>query len=346
MKATHQPQAEAPPALLERRGLTDEDLRSLLRNMLMQRTLDNRGFQLNRQGKIPFALGSEGHEAVQAGAAFAFRRGSDVLVPYYRDVGLALGVGMTPYELLLSMFARAADRSLGRQFPNHFTARERGVLSMSSIIAAHCTHAVGVAYAMKFRHETGRAVLCTFGDGATSQGEWHEAVNFAAVHKLPIVFLCENNHWAISVPQSKQMAVERVIDKAPGYGLPGVIVDGVDPIATYAAVKAALDNAREGGGPTLLEATCYRFLSHSTDDDDRSYRDRAVVEEQRKHDPVPRFEELLVAAGVIDGAGVQALKADVLREINEATDRAESMPSPVAADLYTNVYEGTYEPWL
>jgi 2-oxoisovalerate dehydrogenase E1 component alpha subunit len=346
MKAIHQPPVDAPAGVFERRGLSDEDLRSLLRNMLMQRTLDNRGFQLNRQGKIPFALGSEGHEALQAGAALAFRRGSDVLVPYYRDVGLVLGVGMTPYELLLSMFARAADRSLGRQFPNHFTTRERGVLSISSIIAAHCTHAAGVAYAMKYRGERGRAVLCTFGDGATSQGEWHEAVNFAAVHKLPIVFLCENNHWAISVPQSKQMAVERVIDKAPGYGLPGAIVDGVDPIATYAAVKEALDRAREGGGPTLVEATCYRFLSHSTDDDDRSYRDRSVVEEQRKNDPVPRFEALLLAAGILNKSGIKELKAEVLREINDATDRAEAMPSPVAADLYTNVYEGTHEPWL
>jgi 2-oxoisovalerate dehydrogenase E1 component alpha subunit len=343
MKAIETPTASENGGFT-RRGLNDEQLRSLLRNMLMQRTLDNRGFQLNRQGKIPFALGSEGHEAVQAGAAMAFRRGSDVLVPYYRDAGLVLGVGMTAYDLLLSMFARAADRSGGRQFPNHFTASEKGVLCISSIIAGHCTHAAGVAYAMKFRKEA-RAVLCTFGDGATSQGEWHEAVNFAAVHKLPVVFLCENNRWAISVPQSRQMAVKDIVDKAAGYGLPGVKVDGLDPVATYAAVKEALDRAREGGGPTLVEATCLRFLSHSTDDDDRTYRDRTAVEASRKDDPVPAFEAALIANGILDAAAVTEMKAGVLREINEATDRAEAMPPPLAADLYTNVYEGTYQPW-
>ena len=146
---------------LERRGLTDEQLVAMLRNMLLQRQIDNRGFQLNRQGKIPFALGSEGHEALQAGAAMAFARGKDVLAPYYRDLGLVLGIGLTPYEMFVSMFARAADASGGRQFPNHYTARERGLLSISSIIAAHCPHAVGVAYAFKLRRETGRAVLVT-----------------------------------------------------------------------------------------------------------------------------------------------------------------------------------------
>jgi len=314
--------------------------------MLTQRTLDNRGFQLNRQGKIPFALGSEGHEALQAGAALAFKPGVDVLVPYYRDVGLVLGVGLTPYEILLARFARADDRSGGRQFPNHFVSHERGILSISSIIAAHCTHAVGVAYAMRLKKEDGRAVLCTFGEGATSQGEWHESVNFAAVHRLPIVFLCENNRWAISVPQKQQMAVEDVASKAAGYGIPGVIVDGFDPIATYMVMKEALDRARSGGGSTLVEAKCYRFLSHSTDDDDRTYRSRDDIEAHRKDDPVPRFEQRLIDSGVITPDEAAALKREILNEINDATDRAEERPMPRASDLYGNVYEGTYEPWL
>ena len=200
---------------LDRAGLSDEQLVAMLRNMLLQRQLDNRGFQLNRQGKIPFALGSEGHEAVQAGAAMAFKRGTDVLVPYYRDLGLALGVGMTPFEILSSLFARVTDRSMGRQFPNHYTNHDLGVLSISSIIAGHCTHAVGVAAAFKYRGEAGRAVICTTGEGATSQGEWHESVNYAAVQALPIVFLVENNEWAISTPQDMQMNVANVADKAP-----------------------------------------------------------------------------------------------------------------------------------
>jgi 2-oxoisovalerate dehydrogenase E1 component alpha subunit len=330
---------------LERCGLSDEQLVGMLRNMLLQRQVDNRGFQLNRQGKISFALGSEGHEALQAGAAAAFVRGRDVLAPYYRDLGLVLGIGVTPFELLLAMFARARDASGGRQFPNHYSSHKNGLLSISSIIAAHCPHAVGVAYAFKLRREAGRAVLVTTGEGATSEGEWHESVNFAAVHKLPIVFLVENNSFAISTPQRAQMAIADVADKAPAYGIPGSVCNGMDPIATYGAVKTALDRARNGGGPTLVEAKCYRFLSHSTDDDDRSYRDRADVEAARKHDPLPAFEARLIDAGVLDAPRAQALKLQVLRETNEATDAAEALPYPEPADLYTCVYAGAYEPW-
>ncbi len=330
---------------LDRAGLSDEQLVAMLRNMLLQRQLDNRGFQLNRQGKIPFALGSEGHEGVQAGAAMAFKRGRDVLVPYYRDLGLALGVGMTPFEILSSLFARQTDRSMGRQFPNHYTNHDLGVLSISSIIAGHCTHAVGVAAAFRYRKEPGRAVICTTGEGATSQGEWHESVNYAAVHSLPIVFLVQNNEWAISTPQDRQMKVANVADKAPGYGLPGVVCDGFSPIATYKAMNEALERARTGGGPTIVEAKCYRFLSHSTDDDDRTYRSREIIEERRKLDPVPRFEQVLIEAGVIDEARAKSLKQDVLRETNEATDSAELQPYPTPESLYTNVVAGDYHPW-
>jgi 2-oxoisovalerate dehydrogenase E1 component alpha subunit len=331
--------------VFERYGLSDEQLRWMLRNMHLQRTLDNRGFQLNRQGKIPFATGSEGHEGIHAGAALAFHRGKDLLVPYYRDMGLCVGVGMPPLDVLLSMFARAADISGGRQFPNHYTNKKLGLMSISSIIATHCPHAVGAAYAFKYRHENDRAVLCTFGDGSTSEGEWHESLNFAAVQKLPIVFLCENNEWAISTPREHQMAIKDIIQKADGYGMPGVKVDGVDPLAVYDAVKTALERARSGEGPTLIEATCYRFLSHTTDDDDRTYRTRDEVESHRHMDPVPRFEKLLLEHGLITAAEIEALKKEILSEVNEATDRAEALPYPVAADLYKNVVEGAYEPW-
>ncbi len=329
----------------ERHGLSDDQLRWMMRNMLLQRMLDNRGFQLNRQGKIPFATGSEGHEGIHAGTALAFERGRDILVPYYRDMGLCVGIGMEPLQVLLSMFARGADISGGRQFPNHYSNHAIGLLSISSIIAAHCSHAVGAAYAMKLRGETGRAVMCTFGDGSTSSGEWHEAINFAAVHRLPIVFLCENNEWAISTPRSKQMACERIIDKAAGYGLPGVRVDGVDPIATYATVKDAMDRARTGGGPTLVEAMCYRFLSHTTDDDDRTYRTREEIEAHRHQDPVPYFERLLVESGVATTEDVSQMKKDVLAQVNDLTDRAEALPYPAPSELYTHVHAGAYEPW-
>lgn len=315
------------------------------RVMLMHRRLETRGFELNRQGKIPFASAGEGHEAVQAGAAMAFERGMDILVPYYRDLGLDLGIGLSPYEVLLSLFARAGDHSAGRQFPHHYASKKLGLYTISSVIAAQLPHAVGAAYALKYRKEAGRAVLTTFGDGATSEGEWHESLNFAAIHQLPIVFLCENNEWAISTPLSAQMGQPDVYKRAAGYGIPGVVVDGFDPIACYGAVKEAMDRARSGGGPTLIEAKCYRFLSHTTDDDDRTYRSRDEVQNRRKDDPVPKFERILIEHGVLTSQEAEALKSSVLAEANEATDRAESMPFARPEDLYSNVYEGTCEPW-
>ena len=329
----------------ERLDLTDEQLVGLLRTMLTHRMLEARGFQLNRQGKIPFASAGEGHEAVQAGAAMAFHRGKDILVPYYRDVGLSLGIGLTPYEILLSLFGRAADHSGGRQFPHHYASRRLGIQTISSVIAAQLPHAVGTAYALQFRGEHDRAVLTTFGDGCTSEGEWHESLNFAAVHKLPVVFLCENNEWAISTPLSRQMAQPDVYKRAAGYGIPGVVVDGMDPVAMYGAVKQALDRARSGGGPTLVEGKCYRFLSHTTDDDDRTYRSREEVEEHRKRDPVPCFERTLIENGLLTAESAEALKRSILEEANEATDRAESMPYPQPSDLYTNVYADGWSPW-
>ncbi len=331
---------------VDRHGLDDERLRWILRQMLLQRTLDNRGFQLNRQGKIPFATGSEGHEGIHAGAALAFERGKDVLVPYYRDVGLCLGIGMPPLDVLLSMFARAADTSGGRQFPNHFSKKSLGLLSISSIISGHCTHAVGVAYAIKYRREHERVVLCSFGDGATSEGEWHEALNFAAVHRLPIVFLCENNEWAISTPRKAQMAITDISLKAQGYGMPGTTIEGSDPLVVYDAVKTAMDRARGGDGPTLVEAKCYRFLSHTTDDDDRTYRTRDEIEAHRHRDPLPLYERWLATAGIVTAADVATLRKDVLAEVNRVTDEAEALPYPERRDLYNNVYEGSHEPWL
>jgi 2-oxoisovalerate dehydrogenase E1 component alpha subunit len=329
----------------DRHGLSDDQLRWMLRNMLLQRQLDNRGFQLNRQGKVPFALGSEGHEALQAGAAMAFDRGRDILAPYYRDLGLCLGIGLTPYEILLSIFARASDHNGGRQFPNHYSSKAAGLMSFSSILAAHIPHAVGAAYALQYRNDAGRAVLVTCGDGTTSEGEWHESMNFAAIHKLPMVMLVENNEWAISTPLDKQMAQPEIWKRAAGYGMPGRRFNGFDPIETYAVVKEAMDRARSGGGPSLIEGMCYRYLAHSTDDNDLTYRTREDVVERRKTDPLPRFESILTEQGIMTASEIEAMRKDVLRETNEATDAAEAQPYPQAADLYTHVYGGPWQPW-
>jgi 2-oxoisovalerate dehydrogenase E1 component alpha subunit len=275
----------------------------------------------------------------------AFHRGKDILAPYYRDLGLAVGIGLTPFEILLSLFARADDHNGGRQFPNHYSSKAAGLMSFSSILAAHIPHAVGAAYAFKYRGESGRAVLVTCGDGTTSEGEWHESMNFAAIHKLPFVMLVENNGWAISTPLSKQMAQPEIWKRAAGYGLPGRRFNGLDPIETYAVVNEAMERARSGGGPSLIEGTCYRFLAHSTDDNDMTYRTREMVEEYRKHDPVPSFEALLIDNGIATKEQLDAMRKDVLRETNEATDAAEALPYPQPSDLYTNIYEGAWQPW-
>ena len=201
-------------------ALSRDQLLKLYRDMLTQRAVDTRGFQLNRQGKIGIAMGSEGHEAVQAGTGLAFERGKDLLYPYYRNTGIILACGFPLVDLFRSQLARAKDTTGGRSIINHVTARELGIASISSIIAAQCTHAVGAAWAIKRSGATDRVVFCQFGDGATSQGEWHEAMNFAAVHALPVVFLCENNQWAISTHISKQMRVPTVATRAAGYGDP------------------------------------------------------------------------------------------------------------------------------
>jgi 2-oxoisovalerate dehydrogenase E1 component alpha subunit len=326
--------------------LSHEQLLTLLRNMLTQRAVDTRGFQLNRQGKIAIAMGSEGHEAVQAGTGLAFERGADILYPYYRNTGLILACGFPLADVFRSQFARAGDRTGARNIINHITARDLGIASISSIIAAQCTHAVGAAYALKLRRERDRVVFCQFGEGATSQGEWHEALNFAAVHRVPVVFVCENNRWAISTPASKQMVNQDVAAKAAGYGLPGAIVDGFDPVAVYDAVREARERAAAGDGPTLVEAKCYRFLSHTTDDDDRTYRAREEVEAQRKLDPLPRFERRLLEAGVIVEERLEAMRREVTATVNATTDEVEKEASPDAQQLYGNVYEGSEAPWL
>jgi 2-oxoisovalerate dehydrogenase E1 component alpha subunit len=326
--------------------LTPDQLLTLYRTMVTQRAVDTRGFQLNRQGKIGIAMGSEGHEAVQAGTGLAFVRGRDLLYPYYRNTGIILACGFPLADLFRSQFARRTDRTAGRSIINHITAKPEGIASISSIIAAHLTHAVGAAWAVRSRGEHDRAVFAQFGDGATSQGEWHEAMNFAAVHRLPVVFVCENNQWAISTHISKQMVVPDIYRKAEAYGMRGVACDGFDPVAVYRTVRDAREHAVAGNGPVLVEATCYRFLSHTTDDDDRTYRTKDEVAQARANDPVPRYEGWLIANGLLDAATAASTKAEIAELVNATTDEIEKEPWPDAHTLYDNVYAGPSDAWV
>jgi TPP-dependent pyruvate/acetoin dehydrogenase alpha subunit len=319
-------------------GLSDDDARAMYRTLVLARMLDEAALRQNRMGRAPFVVPGSGHEGCQIGTAWAMRRGTDIWLPYYRDLGVVLVAGMTPYEVFLGVFAKADDPSSGgRQMPSHWGSRRLGIITGSSPIATQVPHAAGIAYAARLRGEDA-VVGCWFGDGATSEGDWNEGLNFAGIHRLPVIFVCENNHYAISVPQSKQMAVTDVAARAEGYGFPGVVVDGNDVIACYAAMKAAHDRARAGEGPTLIECKTYRYFPHTSDDDDKSYRSREEVEEAKHHDPLVEFARYLDAQRIGDEAEREGIRRDVKEEIDRAIAAAWDAADPAPASAMRHVF--------
>jgi 2-oxoisovalerate dehydrogenase E1 component alpha subunit len=319
-------------------GLTADDLLSMHRTLLTARLLDEASLRQNRMGRAPFVVPVSGHEGCQIGTAWPMRRGTDIWLPYYRDVGVVLVAGMTPYEIFLGVFSKADDpASGGRQMPSHWGSRRLGIISGSSPIATQVPHGAGIAYAARLRGED-TVVGCWFGEGATSEGDWHEGLNFAGIHKLPIIFVCENNHYAISVPQSKQMAVEDVASRAEGYGFPGVVVDGSDVLACYAAMKTAHDRARNGGGPTLIECKTYRYLPHTSDDDDKSYRTREEVEAAHHHDPIDLFAAYLRDQGIADDAALEVMHDEVKADIDRQITLAWAAPDPEPSSALRHVF--------
>ncbi len=313
-------------------GLKEEDLLEMYRYMLMARFCDERQWGLNRQGKAPFVVPVSGHEAAQVGSGWAFEKGKDVFCPYYRDMALVLVAGFTPKDVFLGLFGKKDDPSSGgRQMPAHWGSRERNVITGSSPIATQCLHAAGIAYSKKLKKED--AVVGTWcGEGGTSEGDWHGAMNFAGVHKLPLVFVVENNQYAISVHESKQVAGS-VHARAEGYGMPGYLGDGNDVLETYRLAREAVDRARAGEGPTLLELRTYRHYSHTSDDDDRTYRSKEEVQEWREKDPIPRFERYLRSVDVLDDAKVTELQEQTKTEVAEGAKDAEGadFPDPMTA---------------
>lgn len=308
--------------------LSNETLREMYRIMLLSRRTDERAWTLHRQGRIAFHISAIGHEAAQVGAAFAIRRGEDFVAPYYRDLALMLALGLTPREFMLGLLGRADEPSSGgRQMPSHWSLRRANVISHSSPVATQAPHAAGISLAIKLRGDD-RVVLTTIGEGSTSQGEWYEAVNFAAVQKTPVVFLVENNQYAISERLDRQMAVPSVAEKACGLGLPGVAVDGTDLTAVYQAVKEAVDRARSGGGPGLVEARAYRITPHSSDDDDRTYRSREEVELHKAHDPLLITQAMLEEKGILTPKDSQELDERARKEVEEALREADAAPLP------------------
>jgi len=319
-------------------GLSDQDLLDMYRTMVMARLCDEAQFRLNRQGKAPFVVPVSGHEGCQIGSAWPFQKGKDLLVPYYRDMGVCLTAGMTPRDVFLAVFGKREDPSSGgRQMPAHWSSKRLGIVTGSSPIATQIPHAAGVAYAIKYRGEDA-VVGSWFGDGATSEGDWHEGLNFSGIHKLPVVWFCENNRYAISVPLAKQMAVKDVAVRAEGYGFEGVVVQGNDVLACYQASRNAIDKARSGGGPTLIELKTYRFHPHTSDDDDRTYRSREEVEEAKRNDSLILFADELKSLGLLDDQGIESLRTKVKAEVDAEVEAAWSAEDPPAESLFWHLF--------
>jgi 2-oxoisovalerate dehydrogenase E1 component subunit alpha len=330
--------ARVAPSSTGDAGLPPETLIEMYRHLALARMLDERMWQLNRSGRAAFIVSGQGHEGAQVGAGFALDRGNDFLLPYYRDLALSLVFGLSATDVMMAALARAPDpTSGGRQMPAHYGSARHNIITSSSPVATQIPHAVGIAYAAKVR-KTGAVAITCFGEGGSSKGDFHESCNFAAIHKLPVIFFCENNNYAISVPIEEQVSVPHVADRAVAYGFPGVVVDGTDVLAVYEVVREAAERARDGEGPTLVEAKVYRFQPHTSDDDDRTYRDPDEVKAWRARDPLLQFERRLHELGVLDDQRIAQIRSDVGRDVDQSTDAAESAPFPDPATFDRHVY--------
>ena len=319
-------------------GLTSDDLVDYYKTMILVRTVDERVWALNRQGKVPIAASCQGHEAAQLGSLLAAEKdGNCFLFPYYRDLALKMAAGLTCEQVMLSFMGKDGEPySNARQFPLQGADLPNKVIQISNVVAAGLTQAVGYALACTMLEDR-TVVLTYFGDGASSQGETHEAMNFAGVHRLPVIFICENNGYAISVPQRRQMNLDDLASRAAGYGFPGFVVDGMDLVQCYEATHQAIKYARQQG-PVLLEMKVERLMPHTTDDDDSRYRPKGEVDEARKRDPVVTMAADLIQRGFITQQQVEEIAAQALREVDEATDAADAASFPEVSGLHDMVY--------
>jgi 2-oxoisovalerate dehydrogenase E1 component len=303
------------------------DLREIYRLALTVRALDERLWQLSRLGQVSFVLTGRGHEIAQIASAKALTVGQDSAWLYYRDLGVGIALGVTPYEFFLGALGRADDpHSGGRQLTSHLSSPRLRIGSVSSAIAAHIPQAVGAGYAARVRDENSVA-MCWFGDGAASEGATHEAMNLAAVRKLPLVFVCENNGWAISVPQHLQMPIGSVADRGPAYAMPASSIDGTDAQAVLLAAREAVARARRGDGPSLIELRVPRITPHSSQDDD-SYRSAGERDAAATADPLPRLRQELLEAKLLSEDEDDRMLAQIRAAVSADGDRALLAAAP------------------
>lgn len=323
-------------AILDEEGRADpaleppipaEDLQRLYRTFLLARRFDERMLRLQRQGRIGTFGPIRGHEAAVLGSVYALRR-TDWLVPYYREWPAYMWRGW-PLDNLILYYAGYAE---GMRVPDGFRD-----LPLCIPIASQVPHAVGVAYAARLKGEDG-VTMVFFGDGASSHGDCQEAMNFAGVFQVPLVFVCLNNQWAISVPRARQTHAQTLAQKAIAYGFPGIQVDGNDLLACYVAAREAVERARRGEGPTLIEALTYRLSLHTTADDPTKYRSEAEVRAWEAKEPLPRFRRYLEAKGLLDEARHAGVEAEVDAEIRQAVERAEARMQASLLDVFEHVH--------
>jgi pyruvate dehydrogenase E1 component alpha subunit len=316
--------------------ISKDELRRLYRIMVLARNLDTRGLQLQRSGRIGFFIGGIGQEAAHIGSAYALKP-EDWVFPAYREIGSMLLRGITLKQLLNHYFANAEDVQKGREITNLFGIRSVNYVTGSAPIATQIPHAVGAGLAAKLRGDA-VVTMAYFGDGATSENDFHAGMNFAGVFKTPTIFFCQNNHWAISLPVERQTASETIAVKAKAYGFEGVRVDGNDILAVYRTTEEAVDKARRGEGPTLIEAVTYRMGPHSSSDDPKRYRTEEELAEWQKRDPLVRFRRYLEKKGIWSEADEKNAQDDANRELDETVAYAEKLPRPALETLFTDVY--------
>lgn len=318
-------------------GFSPEELRGFYRDMLAARLLDEKLIILIRTGRTSFVAPSSGHEGAQIGLAKAMQKGHDWLFPYYRDNGTVLTLGIPAVEMFAQMLGTKADPAKGRQMPEHFGSKELNIFTICSAIASHIPPAAGTAISMKLRR-TGQVAVCTFGDGATSEGDWHAGINFAAVQGAPAVFVCQNNRYAISVNISKQTASENIATKAHAYGIPGYYADGLCVLTSYFVMREAIERARQGHGTSLVELVVNRFGAHSSADDDSRYRSKEELALERSQDPLARYQRFLERQGLWDEQWAANLRAELNQELEAALRQAQQAGEPDALEMFDDVF--------
>lgn len=320
--------------------VSNKELIRWYRVMVTVRTLDEKAMRLQRQGRISFHVPTRGQEAHVAAAAALKEK--DWIFPAYREHGVALYRGLPLKRIVDHFFGNNNDPQRGRRLPGLFGSREYRFVNPSAPIGTQIIHAAGAAYAAKYLKD-GSITLVFFGDGATSSNDFHSGMNFAKVFDVPCVLICQNNQYAISLPVRRQTGARNLVDKAIGYGMPGIQVDGNDVFAVYSAVTEAAKRARKGNGPTFIESVTYRLGAHSSSDDPTRYRSQEEVKMWEEKDPIKRFRAYLNTQGILSEEESQQIDADIAETLNGLVKEAEETEKPPLESMFTDVYDEM--PW-